>query len=141
MSIRYETSVHIDATPARVWEVMSDIERWHEWAPAVRSIRRHDSGPLVVGSAATLHLQRAPTARWTVIELEDGRSFTWESDARVKAVAWHRVEPDGDGARATLGIEAPGVVATLLWPFIMPVFRGNVKAEAAGLKRKCETPV
>jgi carbon monoxide dehydrogenase subunit G len=140
MSVRFEHSVHVDAAPAKVWDVLSDIERWGEWAPAVKSVERHDSGPLKVGSSATLDLKGAPKAKWTVTELTDGRSFTWVSDARVSASGWHVAEPDGEGTRLTLGIEAPGLLATLFWPMIMPVFRRNVRAEAEGLKKRCEAP-
>ena len=34
MAVRYETHIHIDASTAKVWEVLSDIARWPEWAPA-----------------------------------------------------------------------------------------------------------
>jgi len=140
MTVRFETNIHIDAPPARVWEVMSDVARWTEWAPAVKGAERHDSGPLKLGSSATMDIKGAPKAKWTVTDLEEGAAFTWESDARIKARGYHVVDPDGEGSRVTLGIVAPGLLATILWPLIMPVFRRNVRAEAEGLKKRCESP-
>ena len=48
MVVEFRTSVDI-ATPSEVvWAVMSDVERWHEWTPSVRSIRLVGGGPIEV---------------------------------------------------------------------------------------------
>jgi len=49
----FSISVDVDTAPARVWEVMSDVERWHEWTPSVRSIRL-DHGPFAIGSRVVI---------------------------------------------------------------------------------------
>ena len=50
--MNFSITVDVNATPERVWTVMSDIERWHEWTPSVKSITRLDRGPLARGSRA-----------------------------------------------------------------------------------------
>jgi uncharacterized protein YndB with AHSA1/START domain len=50
----FEISVDIAAPPSRVWSVMSDIERWHEWTSTVTSITRLNDGPLRVGARARI---------------------------------------------------------------------------------------
>ncbi len=75
----YKARVDILASPDRVWSIMSDIERWHEWTPTVRSIRRRDAGPLRVGSRAVVRHLCLPPALWRVTGLQPGRSFTWVS--------------------------------------------------------------
>jgi carbon monoxide dehydrogenase subunit G len=50
--MKIEMSTEIDAPSERVWEVMSDVERWHEWTPSITSIERLDEAPFGAGSRA-----------------------------------------------------------------------------------------
>jgi hypothetical protein len=95
------------------------VGRWPEWLDTVSSVRRLDDGPLRVGSQAKLRQPKLPPALWTVTELSDGRSFTWEAKGPgLRTIGRHEVVPEGAGARVTLGIEQTGPLAwlaNLLW--------------------------
>lgn len=92
-----------------------------------------------LGARYLMEIDGAPTAEWEVTEFNDGKSFTWVSQARgVNSAAHHIVEPAGAGSRVTLGTKSTGLMATLLGPLINRVARRNVIAEAEGLKRRCE---
>ena len=41
----FNIAADIGAPPSRVWDVMVDVERWHEWTQSITSIKRKDSGP------------------------------------------------------------------------------------------------
>ena len=139
--MKIERSIHIDAAPERVWQVMSDVERWPEWTPSTKSVKRDDAGPLRVGSSARVELRGAPTATWVVTELEEGRGFWWVSRATPPVAGGHFVAADGEGSRATLTIAPRGVFGTIMSPLIVWLSRKNVEAEAAGLKRRSEEAV
>src|SRR3954452_4967838 len=103
----FSIAIDIPSPPERVWNVMSDVERWHEWTPSITSIRRLDSGVLRVGSRVVIRQARFPPAWWKVVILEPGRSFTWVSTAPgMRVIAHHGVESRADGgSRATLSLE------------------------------------
>lgn len=137
----WQTSVVIDAPPARVWAVMTDIERWPEWTASVTKVERFDALPLAVGSRAKLKQPRFPAMEWRVTALEDGKSFEWEARTPGShSVASHVVVDDGDGrSRVTLGVRQTGALATLLRPIFSPMTERYLRMEAEGLKARSES--
>jgi uncharacterized membrane protein len=137
--VDFQVSVEIDAPPETVWSVMSDAERWHEWTPSVRSIRRLDSGPLRVGSRALIRQPKFPPAMWTVTALEPGRSFTWKSGLPGMWVhAQHSVVAVSGGSRATLALRYEGPLGRPLGRMTQAITNRYLGFEAAGLKRRSE---
>src|SRR5687767_15243434 len=99
----FSISVDVKASPERVWEVLSDAERWHEWTPSVTSVELMDR-PIAVGGRALIMQPELPPAKFKITELEPGRSFTWVTGIPgfVFARAKHIVEPAPGGARLKL---------------------------------------
>ena len=107
--MHFSISIDIPAPPERVWAVMCDIERWHEWTPSVKQIRQLTRGPLGVGTRALIRQPRLPPALWKVIAIDPGRSFTWTTwSPGLLVTAHHAVEPTDAGSRATLSLEFAG---------------------------------
>jgi uncharacterized protein YndB with AHSA1/START domain len=137
--VRFQISVEIAAPPDVVWSVISDAERWHEWTPSVKGIRRLDHGPLRIGSRAIVRQPRFPPAMWKVTAIEPGRSFTWKSGAPGMWVyAQHSVEAAGPGARATLALRFEGAAGRLLGRLTRKINDRYLGFEAAGLKQRSE---
>lgn len=137
----FRTAIDIEAPAPRVWEVMSDVDRWHEWTPSIRSVQRHDTGALAVGHRVTIRQPRLPPARWEVNEWEPDRQFTWVSTAPgVQVTARHEVEPRGEGSRANLSLEIRGVLGGLLGWLTGTITQRYLALEAAGLKARSEQP-
>lgn len=136
---RWEHSIDINATPDRVWEVMSNIDRWPDWTPSVLSVKKLTSGPLAPGTEARVHARGAPESLWTVSEAVPARSFTWGTKVRGAATtAGHVIEPMPSGSRVTLSVEIGGIAAALLKPVLGRGIRQNLRLESEGLKEQSE---
>jgi uncharacterized protein YndB with AHSA1/START domain len=115
----FRTTRHIDAPPPSVWEVLADVVRWPEWTPTIDSVERLDEGPFGVGARARVRQPKLPPASWEVVELVEGRSFTWVAvGPGMRSIARHEVIPDGAGSQVTLSIEQTGplgAIAAIVW--------------------------
>jgi hypothetical protein len=137
--VAFSNSVEIQASPERVWAVMSEIERWPEWTPTVHSIQRLDSGPLAPGKRVRIRQPKLPPADWQVTNLDEGRGFTWVTRSPgVSVTARHWVEASGGGSRATLSIQFGGVLGPLVGWVTRSLNSHYLSLEAAGLKLRSE---
>jgi hypothetical protein len=102
-----EVAVHVDASPARVYAVVTDVTRMGEWSPeTVRCVWLDGATGPVVG-ATFKGSNRRGLARWstkpTVIAAEPAREFAFVVDELTR---WsYRFEADGDGTRLSESFE------------------------------------
>jgi len=137
----FTTSIDISVPPRRVWAVMSDVERWHEWTPSVTSIRRIGGRPFGPGCRVVIRQPKFPPALWKMTEIDSGRSFSWVSPGPgFTAVARHVVEPAPAGSRATLSFELRGPLGGLFGRMTKGITERYLAFEAAGLKARSEDP-
>ena len=137
----FSISTDIQAPTDRVWDVMSDVERWHEWTPSITSVTLLGSGPFAVGSRALVRQPKLPPVRWRVTAIEPGRHFEWVSAGPgFRTVAVHRVEANGEGTWATLSIEIQGVLGGVLGWLTGAITERYIGFEAVGLKARSENP-
>jgi uncharacterized protein YndB with AHSA1/START domain len=138
---KFSITTEISAPPERVWEVMSDIDRWHEWTPSITSVERLRDAPLAVGSQARVRQPKLPPAVWTVTAIDPGRSFTWVSSSPgVRVVGHHAVESTDGGSRATLSIDMQGLLGGLVGQMTKGITERYIGLEATGLKARSENP-
>ena len=137
----YQISVDIDAPADRVWEVMIDVERWHEWTASITSIQLETPGPLRIGSRARIKQPKFPPATWEVTKVEPGKSFTWVSKAPGMAVSGtHIVTPKGRSSEATLILEFEGRIGQMFGKLTRSINEHYIALESAGLKKRSEHP-
>lgn len=135
------TAVRIDAPPARVWQVMRDVERWPEWTPGVTSVEIVGGGPLALGSRVRVRQPKLPPVEWTVTELIEDRGFTWVAQSPGARVAGHHlIEPEGTGSRVMLELQYEGPVARLVARLSRKITEQYIALEARGLKARSEEP-
>lgn len=72
-----QTEIEIDATPARVWQVLTDFDAYPDWNPFIRGI----SGEAQPGARLEVRIEppggRAMTFKPTVLQAEPGRELRW----------------------------------------------------------------
>jgi len=135
----FRTSIDIAAPAERAWQVMSDIDRWHEWTPSVRSITRIGGAPLAAGTRVVIRQPKFPPALWRMDAVEPGRSFTWVSRAPGMTVtAIHSVLPLPTGSRATLTLRYDGVLGPFFARMTERITERYLALEATGLKARSE---
>jgi hypothetical protein len=138
---KFSVTTDIAASTERVWQVMSDTDRWHEWTPSVTSIKRIAGGPFAVGSRLVIRQPRFPPALWRLTAIEPGTTFTWISWAPgLRVVGRHSVEPTAAGSRATLSLELQGVFGGLFGWMTRHITERYLIFEANGLKARSENP-
>jgi len=136
----FRVVVDIAAAPARVWDVIRDVERWNEWTASITSISRQDDGPLRIGSRAVVRQPKLPTNTFVVTALEEGRGFSWESKSPgLRGIGHHWIEATPSGSRVTLGVDFRGPLSWLVARFYGGLTQRYIEMEAAGLKRRSET--
>jgi uncharacterized membrane protein len=131
--MQHEVRTTIAAPAARVWAILSDVERWPTWTASVTSVEL--DGPFAVGATAKVRQPKLPAVTWTVTAIDPGRSFTWESTAPgSRATGWHEVTAAGDDASAVrLAIEQAGPLGALVGLIYRGLTKRYVQMEADGL--------
>ncbi|WP_030483417.1 SRPBCC family protein [Nocardioides aequoreus] len=128
-----EVSLYVDAPPAEVWALVSDVTRIGEFSPETFEARwtRGSTGP-EVGATFKGHVKRngvGPTywsgCKVTVCEPE--RHFEWSvgSDS-VTVNNWgYRLQPEGDGTRVTEYFRLEPSLATRAYWLLLGHLRGR----------------
>lgn len=137
--MRHEVTIDVDAPADRVWQAISDVEKWSEWTPTVTEVRLHGGGELALGSVATLRQPKQPAREWTVTELVEGRSFTWTSAGLGLRFSAEHIVTDQNGTSVTLAFSMAGPLAPIAKLVAGKAIRWAVDTEAASLKKRCES--
>jgi uncharacterized protein YndB with AHSA1/START domain len=98
-----EVSVHIDAPPEKVWEVVMDPARLAEWVTIHRRLRYADEGSPRVGyrMEQQVHMRGVSLdVHWELVECAPNRRAVWEGrgPARSHARTEYVLSPEQGGA-------------------------------------------
>jgi uncharacterized protein YndB with AHSA1/START domain len=95
-------SIHIQAPPARVWELVMDPARLGDWVSIQRKLIRADEGRVRAGYRMDqqIHIRGVSVdVHWTLVECEPAKLAVWEGrgPARSRARTEYVLREDGDG--------------------------------------------
>ena len=139
----YKTSIEIKAPPERVWEVMRDVQRWHEWTQSITSIKPFGKGSFEVGYRFIIRQPKLPMAMWKITELNEGKAFSWVSGIPLifRTTAIHSVEGSRRGALVKLTVRYNGLLGSMLAQMTKEITERYLSLEANGLKERSESAV
>ena len=101
--ITHSGSIHVDASPQAVYDLVSDVTRTGEWSPVCRRAEWVDPGRTGAGATFLGH-NETPDRQWTttstVVAAEPGEHFAWEVGDGF--VHWgYRMRPVDGGTELT----------------------------------------
>ena len=130
----YRTTFAVDAPAERVWEVLTDFDRYPEWNPSLPSIAgRPEAGSTVT---LTLAMPGRPSAKVKarLTEMVPGRRMVWDGNVGADWLfAGHReflIDPEPDGGVRLTHVED---VSGLLFPLFRLFMGGAIQRHHDGL--------
>lgn len=135
----FSKTISIAASPADVWKVLADVERWPQWTKSVKSVQRLDQKPMAVGSQTRIEQPKLRPATWTVTVWEPEKSFTWVSKSGVTVTGVHEIIPTPRGCDVNLTIHFGGLLGGVIGFFAGSLTTEYMAMEANGLKRQAES--
>ncbi|TKK89025.1 molecular chaperone Hsp90 [Herbidospora galbida] len=113
--VRNTSSIEIDASPAEVWALLSDLRGWERWWPEHKVL---ELGEIAPGERYRWRLGGVKiSSRFAVVT--EGRELTWSGVVLglYRAVDRNLVEPlPGGRTRMTISESLAGPLAGLLYP-------------------------
>lgn len=134
--VRTREGVLIDASPAEIWAVYANVKEWSTWTASITEGVPLDGDELEVGWRFRIRQPKFPAAVWTVSELTEGRSWTWEAlSPGARTAASHVVTACGDGTQVDQRIEQSGPIGALVGRIAAGTTRRYLRMEAEGLAK------
>lgn len=128
----FETDLHIEASPAKVWAVLMDFAAYPDWNPFVRRIE----GEARVGARLEVFIQppggKGMTFQPTVLRREAEREFRWLGHLGIPGLFdgehYFLLQPAPDGGTTLVhGEHFRGI--------LLPLLAGALKKSLVGFER------
>jgi hypothetical protein len=135
----FSASIHINASPDRIWEILTDAEHYPEWDPQAVRIE----GTIAAGEKVTAYTKLSPDRAFPakVTEFVPGAKMTWTGGMPLglfKGVRTFTLTPHEDGA---IHFELREEFSGLLFPLFgksLPDMTEAFEGFCAGLKARAE---
>jgi uncharacterized protein YndB with AHSA1/START domain len=132
--------VVINASPAAIWQVLADVERWPTWTPTVLNVEPLTRDGFRIGAKYRVTQPRLRPGVYEVTERVPHQAFTWVQKAPgATMIADHRLTAsDGSGTEVELSFSTEGLLGAILGSMNAKTIADYVKTEAKSLKQHCE---
>jgi len=132
--------VVINASPAAIWQVLADVERWPTWTPTVLSVEPVTRDGFRVGAKYRVTQPKLRPAVYEVTECAPHQAFTWIQKAPgATMIADHRLSPFSSGTEVELSFSTEGLLGSILGGMYSKRIADYIRTEARSLKQHCES--
>lgn len=133
-----DQTVHIAASPARVWQVLSAIDQWPAWQPDI--LTAHLNGPLQAGTSFDWK-SGGLTIHSTLHTVEPGQALGW-SGAAFGAFAVHNwtLTPQDHSTEVRVEEGMEGWLVSLLRPLYQKSLAASITKWLELLRQEAERP-
>lgn len=130
----------IQASPATIWQVLADVERWPEWTPTVLNVEPLTRDGLKIGARYRVTQPKLRPAVYEVTERIPHQAFTWvQKVPGGTMIADHRLSDHSKGVEVELSFATEGPLGVILGGLYSKRIAGYVATEARSLKSHCES--
>jgi uncharacterized membrane protein len=134
-----ETEVEIEASPAAVWDIYAEVERWPDWTASIKSVVGLDGPEIAVGHRFEIRQPRFPKLVWVVTAVQPGVSWTWQQKSfGGTTVASHELTSTGSRTIVGQRIEQRGPIGVTVGLMIRGLTKRYLMMEAEGLRARVE---
>lgn len=128
-------TVETTATPARIWQVLQDVENWNSWDPETESSRIN--GPFMTGTRGWLKPKNGPLLKTLLTHVEPYKMFVQEAELLLaKAVMTHVINQVDGKTYVTFQTEIKGPLAFLFVWKIGSSIRKKIPVEMEEMLKK-----
>ena len=130
-------SIVINASPAAIFAIYADVERWPAWDPDTRAARI--DGPFVTGATGRLTPAKGFPVPMRFTSVERDRGFTVVAPVMLSTMVFeHAIRPEGAGVRVVHGVAFHGPFAWFLRRLVGSRVRTGLPATMRRLKEHAE---
>ena len=128
--------IEIEAPPEIAWDVLTAIDRWPTWNPAVRSVTVEEG----LAEGSRFRWKAGPgTIRSTIRDVEKPRRIAWTGTVfGIKAVHVHTFEPRDGGTLVRTEESYDGVVARVFHRRLQATLDSALQSGLEHLKAEAE---
>ena len=115
-----KTEIDITAPPEKVWGILTDVDKWHEWSPTINA----SAGDVSVGSSVSITMMSkeagkdGPKYQPKIIRLDEPKYFQWRAHMMASFIFTNdkifELEKTASGTRVIHSETFKGIMAALM---------------------------
>jgi carbon monoxide dehydrogenase subunit G len=132
-------TMHVDATPEEVYDLLADVDNERSWNPDVKSVRRIDEGPVGAGAEWDGDYKGMGTMRVRLVECERPHRLVFSTTGpRMRMRFAFHFAPGAAAATADVTADAdiePAGITRLFAPLLGPMMRRTMAQRPAQIEQ------